>query len=62
MVSSQSAIPVRILLSYVIIRHSIVLKSMVAPSAQAPLKLKLKLLEENIKIIEEHMYHNSYRQ
>jgi hypothetical protein len=54
MVSSRSAIPVRILLSYVIIRHSIVLKCMVAPSAQVPLKFKLKLLE-NIKTIEEHM-------
>jgi len=62
MVSSCSAIPVRILLSYVIIRHSIVLKCIVAPSAQVPLKLKLKLLEEHIKAIEEHMDHNSYRQ
>jgi len=53
MVSSCSAIPVRILLSYVIIRHSIVLKCIVAPSAQVPLKLKLKLLEEHIKAIED---------
>jgi len=62
MVSSRSTVPVRILLSYVIIRHSIVLQSMVAPEAQVPLKLKLKLTEENPMTTEiQHLHHDSHR-
>ena len=62
MVSSRSTVPVRILLSYVIIRHSIVLQSMEAPEAQVPLKLKLKLTEENTMTTEiQHLHHDSHR-
>lgn len=62
MVSSRSAVPVRILLSYVIICHSIVLQSMVAPEAQVVLELKLKLLEENTETTEiQYLDNNSHR-
>jgi hypothetical protein len=62
MVSSRSTVPVRILLSYVIIRHSIVLQSMVAPEAQVPLKLKLKLTVENTMTTEiQHFHYDSHR-
>jgi hypothetical protein len=62
MVSSSSTVPVRITLSYVIISHSIILQSMIAPETQVLLKLKLKLLEENTKTTTaQHLNTSSYR-